>query len=119
MARILLADDDKGALDLVKRALETDGHTVTTFEDGNEALSALQSARFDVLVADIEMPGLDGIALATSARAQMPGLGVIFISGSNELLDKARAHGPAGARLVTKPFPIDLIRTQVRAALGS
>lgn len=118
MATVLLADDDRGALDLVRRALETDGHDVSTVEDGNEALSLLQSTAFDVLVADIAMPGLDGIELARRALAQRSDLALVLMSGSQELLDKARSVGGAKARFVSKPFPIDRIRAEVRAALG-
>ena len=55
MARILLADDDAAARDLVQRALAVDGHTVTCTQDGAEALEQLQSAEagFDVLIADV------------------------------------------------------------------
>ncbi len=118
MAAVLLADDDKGALDLVRRALVMDGHAVTTVEDGNEALAALQSAAFDVLVADVDMPGLDGISLGKHARELVAGIALVFMSGSQELLDKAAASGMAGARMLIKPAPIERIRSEVRAALA-
>ena len=117
MAIVLLADDDRGALDLVRRALETDGHTVTSVEDGNEALGLLQTATFDVLVADIAMPGLDGIELAGKAIATRASLGLVLMSGSQELLDKAKGVAGGRARLVSKPFTLDQIRGAVRAAL--
>ncbi|MFV0299155.1 MAG: response regulator transcription factor [Hyphomicrobiaceae bacterium] len=119
MARILLADDDKGALDLVRRALAMDGHAVTTVDDGNDAQSVLDGASFDVIVADVDMPGVDGIELAGLAKAQIAGIGIVFISGSQELLDKARSAGLGKVRLVIKPFTIEKIRSEVRAVLGN
>ena len=69
MAHILLADDDKATRDLVKRALESEGHNVEVTQDGTEALEKLKShgAAVDVLVSDVHMPGIDGIDLASHA----------------------------------------------------
>ena len=118
MARILLADDDRGALDLVRRALEMDGHSVTTADDGNEALAHLGGATFDVLVTDVQMPGLDGIALAKAAVAQRPGLKMVMMSGYPDILEQARDIKCASLRLVAKPFPIEHIRKEIRELLA-
>ena len=118
MARILLADDDRGALDLVRRALEMDGHAVTTADDGNEALAHLGRATFDVLVTDVQMPGLDGIALAKAAVAQRPGLKMVMMSGYPDILEKAREINGVTLRLVAKPFPIEHIRKEIRELLA-
>ena len=120
MARILLADDDKGTLDLVRRALELDGHTVTTCDDGTDALAQLKSASiFDVLVSDVQMPGLDGVTLAGEALALHPGIRLVLMSAYAEVLDTARGLGAGSIRLLTKPFPIERVRAEVRAALGA
>jgi two-component system cell cycle response regulator CpdR len=118
MARILLADDDKGSLDLVRRALEMEGHGVATAEDGSDALGQFEASMFDLLIADVQMPGLDGIELAQRAMSSRPGQRVILISANPEGLEKARPLEVNGARLVTKPFTIDRIRAEVRAALA-
>lgn len=119
MARILLADDDKGTRDLVRRALEMDGHSVVMAEDGNEALAALEAGGFELLVADVQMPGLDGIELAKRAVAKFKGIRLVLMSGYTEILDNARSlEAGHGARLVTKPFAIERIRAEARAALG-
>ncbi len=118
MARILLADDDKGTRDLVRRALEMDGHAVVMSEDGTEALIALAPGGFDLLVADVQMPGLDGIELAKRAAAQFPRIRLVLMSGYPDVLEKARElEADRGARLLTKPFTIERIRSEVRAAL--
>ena len=60
MARILLADDAAATRDLVRRALEADGHNVHVTQDGSEALECVEgSQKFDVLLSDVEMPLLD------------------------------------------------------------
>ncbi len=118
MARILLADDDKGSLDLVRRALQLEGHTVVTAEDGSEALALVEPGGFDLLVTDVQMPGLDGIELAHRASARYPALRLVLMSAYPDGLDHAAALAAKGARLVTKPFTIDRIRAEVRAALA-
>ena len=118
MARILLADDDQGALDFMRRALEIDGHAVTTVGDGNEALGHLGTAAFDVLVSDVQMPGLDGIALAEKAVAQVPGLRVVMISGHADILEKARGLRAGAVRCLAKPFTIEQLRKEIREVLA-
>jgi CheY-like chemotaxis protein len=118
MARILLADDDPGSRDFVRRALETEGHTVELAEDGTEALAKLgSSGPFDLLLTDVQMPGLDGVALAAKAWAGEPALPILLMSGYPDVLDRARAAASGPARFVARPFTIDLIRSEVRAAL--
>ena len=120
MARILLADDDEATRDLVKRALETDGHTVSITQDGAEALDTLTSAAatFDVLVSDVHMPGLDGVALAKRAIAAAPQLKLLLMSGFAEELDRAQALKFANLGVIIKPFTLDQIRAAVRALLA-
>jgi CheY-like chemotaxis protein len=118
MARILLADDDQGSLDFVRRALEMDGHIVVPTQDGNEALDRLTAdGPFDVLVSDVHMPGLDGISLAEKAPGVQPGIKLLLMSGLADVLDQARGLQSRGVRLLGKPFPIDKIRAEVRAML--
>ena len=118
MARILLADDDRGALDFVRRALELDGHAVATAEDGNEALGLFAKTAFDVLVTDVQMPGLDGISLVEMALSQTPGLRVVMMSGYPEILEKARGLKAPAIRFVPKPFTIEQLRSEIRAVLA-
>jgi CheY-like chemotaxis protein len=120
MASILLADDDAASRDLVQRALMVDGHAVTCTQDGIEALEQLQSAsaKFDVLIADVQMPGMDGIALAEKCLASLPRLRVILMSGFADELDRAEHLKSKVARVVAKPVTLEGIRAAVRAALG-
>jgi two-component system cell cycle response regulator CpdR len=120
MARILLADDDGATRDLVKRALGTDGHTVTSTQDGTEALDAIIAtpAGFDLLISDVQMPGLDGIGLAEHALGAAPGLRIILMSGFAGELDRADHLKGKLAKVLIKPFTLDEIRTAVKAALG-
>jgi two-component system cell cycle response regulator CpdR len=117
MARILLADDDKGMLDTVGRALQRDGHVVTTTDDGGEAAAKLGAGAFDLLISDIQMPGVDGIELAQRAVTLQPRPAIVLMSGHTDALDQARKI--AGVRVLAKPFQIDALRAIIRAATGT
>lgn len=118
MARILLADDDKPTRDLVKRALESDGHSVEIAQDGSEALDSLMSGAppADILVTDVNMPGLDGISLANRATAEVPGIRILMMSGFAEELERAKAI--AGIAVLSKPFTLEHVRAAVRDLLS-
>ena len=119
MARILLADDDGATRDLVKRALEADGHHVSATQDGAEALDRLAGGeRFDVLVSDVNMPGLDGISLAERAAAMLPNIAILLMSGFPEELDKARRIKAASIGTLSKPFTLEQVKAAVKRVAG-
>ncbi len=118
MARILLADDDEATRDLVKRALETDGHVVSLTQDGTEAFEALAAQPFDLLVSDVHMPGLDGVDLARRAIAAAPQLKLLLMSGFAEELERARALKSPHLATILKPFTLDQVRSAVRGLLA-
>jgi CheY-like chemotaxis protein len=120
MAQILLADDDKATRDLVKRALETDGHKVELTQDGTEALEKLTASpdTIDVLVSDVHMPGMDGIDLARSAIEIAPRLRLLLMSGFAEELERAQGLKSPHLGVIIKPFTLDQIRSAVRALIA-
>ena len=120
MARILLAEDDAATRDLVQRALGLEGHEVVVTQDGVEALEKLQAApaRFDVLVTDVQMPGLDGIALVEKGLAVNAKLRVVLMSGFADELGRAAHLKDKISRVITKPFTLEQIRSAVKAALA-
>lgn len=120
MAHILLADDDKATRDLVKRALEAEGHSVDVTQDGAEALEKLTSKpnAADVLVTDVHMPGIDGIVLAGQAIEAQPKLKVLLMSGFPEELERAKSIKASKLGVLSKPFTLEQVRAAVRALLG-
>jgi len=119
MASILLADDDAATRDLVRRALESEGHVVCAVPDGAEAMERLEdSGTLDLLVTDIEMPGVDGIALATAALGGQAGLKVVLMSGYAAGMDRASALTGARVATIMKPFTLEQIRALVRSVLA-
>jgi DNA-binding response OmpR family regulator len=120
MARILLAEDDAATRDLVQRALSMDGHEVIVTQDGAEALEKLQAepARVDLLITDVQMPSLDGVALVEKGLAVAPKLRVVMMSGFADELGRADHLKAKISRIITKPFTLEQIRAAARAALA-
>jgi two-component system, cell cycle response regulator CpdR len=120
MAHVLLADDEQATRDLVRRALELDGHSVVAAGGGSEALDLLLARpdAFDVLVSDVQMPGLDGISLAQQATAACPALCVLLMSGFVEQLERGREIKARKILVVTKPFSLETVRGLVRELLA-
>ncbi len=119
MARILLVDDDAASLDLMRRALSADGHQTTVADGGAEAREQLQKApaAFDLVVTDVNMPGMSGLDLLRAAHALNAGLRFVVISGFLSELERAKGELPAGVETLPKPFTLDQIRQAVRNAL--
>ncbi len=119
MARILLAEDDDSMRAFLQRALERAGHSVDAVGDGVDALAALISERFDLLLADIVMPGLDGIELARRAVDDDPNLRVILITGFAAVALRARDEAPTSTQIPSKPMHLRELVTQVDEILAA
>lgn len=119
MARILVAEDETAVREFVIRALTHGGHEVSAVEDGQLALRALTRERFDLLLTDIVMPGMDGIALALKAAKDWPAMPIVMMTGF--AAERQRAHNLDALinRVIAKPFTLaDLIAAVNEALAG-
>ena len=109
MAKILVAEDDLAVSAFVSRALQHRGHEVTAVPDGSAALGALAGDRYELLLTDIVMPNLDGIALALKASKDHPKLRILLMTGFAS--ERQRAHNLEALihRVIEKPFTLDQI----------
>jgi two-component system cell cycle response regulator CpdR len=116
--RILLTEDDESVRAFVSRALELDGHRVETACDGLEAMERLeaQDGAFDLLVSDVKMPLMDGIALAHKAAGQWPGLPILLMTGYADQRERAEDLSKVIRDVLTKPFTLQEIRAAVSEA---
>ena len=121
MPRVLIADDEESMRALVARAVAIDGHDTVTAEDGAEALEILsrEQGAFDLLLTDIQMPVMDGIALALSAARDFPKLTILLMTGLADQRERASNLNAIAHDVITKPFSVADIRTAVADALAS
>lgn len=110
MAAILVAEDEPGVREFVSRALGRDGHEVTAVADGSEALVALAERKFDLLLSDIVMPELDGIALALKASEAYPDMPILLMSGFAAERQKAHDIDVIVHEVIPKPYTLQVIR---------
>lgn len=121
MSRILLAEDEDALRGLIARALTEEGHEVVATADGAEALDVLTRERgnFDLLLTDIRMPLMDGIALALAGARDYPDLTIMLMTGYAD--QRERAHGLDALihDTISKPFSVAEIQVAVNGALAS
>jgi two-component system cell cycle response regulator CpdR len=119
--RVLIADDEDSMRSLVARAIAMDGHDTVTAEDGAEALDILtrEQGAFDLLLTDIQMPVMDGIALALAAARDFPDLKILLMTGFADQRERASGLNAIVHDVVTKPFSVADIRTAVADALAA
>jgi two-component system cell cycle response regulator CpdR len=119
MGRILLVDDEEPVRGFLKRGLELDGHAVTTAIDGADGLDRLSETEggFDLLLTDIRMPLMDGIALALAAKRDYPELTILLMTGFADQRERAKGLDAIVTDVLTKPFSLADARAAVQRAL--
>jgi len=113
---IALVDDDRNILTSVTMALEAEGYQVSSYADGDEALSGLSETPVDLAVLDIKMPRMDGMELLGKLResSRMP---VIFLTSKDDEIDEVLGLRMGADDYITKPFSQRLLIERVRAIL--
>jgi two-component system cell cycle response regulator CpdR len=119
MAKILVAEDDAAIRDLVVRSLNEDGHELTVTADGVAALEALKrhNGEFDLLLTDVMMPEVDGIALALAAGRDHPDIAIMLMTGFADQRERTHGLDALVHDVIAKPFSVDQIKGAVREAL--
>src|SRR3954454_5316158 len=121
MSKVLIADDEDSMRQLVARAIAMDGHETVTAQDGAEALEILtrEDGAFDLLLTDIQMPVMDGIALALSAARDFPDLIILLMTGYAAQRERASNLSAIPHDVISKPFSVAEIRAAVADALAA
>ncbi len=117
MSRILIADDDAVLRALMHKTLVGEGHEVVSVEDGIDALSALSSGSFDLVISDLDMPGLDGLGLVARVTSDIAsrsaGAKILLISGLADELQRAQGFPRERVSTLQKPFSLEQFRDRV------
>jgi len=116
-ARILLVDDDRAFRISTAELLRQDGYQVETAADGQQAVEALRDGRFDLLLLDLRMPGIDGTSLVTALREWGDGIPVLMISGFGTVDTAVHALHAGADDFVTKPVEPAVLSDRVASLL--
>jgi len=119
MAGILVVDDEPSMREFLKILLNKNGYSIKTVASGAEALTLLQHHPFDLIISDIRMPDLSGLALLENIKQQDLSIPVVLITAYASPEDAVLAMKNGAYDYITKPFKVDDILSVIKAALGS
>ena len=119
MACILLVDDEPMLRSVLCEYLRFAGHTVVECRDGDEALGRLRDAPIDIVVSDVLMPGMDGLALCGAMRADksLTRIPVLFVTARSVDAEMQAEMDRIGDGSLFKPFEPDALLAAIRSAL--
>jgi two-component system, OmpR family, phosphate regulon response regulator OmpR len=113
-AHILLVDDDRRIRELLATYLKSNGFMVTTASNAAEARRALGGLTFDIIVLDIMMPGENGLALATSLRAEGNNVPILMLSARSDSSDRIVGLATGSDDYLGKPFEPEELLLRLR-----
>ena len=116
-ARVLVADDDRAIRDALTRALGLEGYDVVQANDGNTALSLIESSQPDVAILDVMMPNIDGLTVCRVLRAERNRLPILMLTARTETPDRVAGLDAGADDYLAKPFDLDELLARLRALL--
>lgn len=111
--RILVVDDESSVRELLKAVLEEDGHDVDSASDGLDGIERLRTGYHDLVIMDIRMPGMDGVAALERMKEASPDSGVVMMTAYASVETAVRAMKLGAFDYITKPIDIDEVRTVI------
>ena len=117
-ARILVIDDEAVLRGLLRDMLSACGYVADVAEDGAAGLARFQTQRYDAVITDLVMPGMNGFEVAAALRTLDPAVRIILLTGSAPSLTSAQAR-ESGVTLLHKPIALRDLKAAVDAACGS
>ena len=113
--QILIAEDERRMAELLGQALTEEGHQVVVAQDGREAFEIARSSAFDVIVLDVMLPGMGGLAVARRLREDRNQTPVLMLTARDSPADIVNGLDAGADDYLTKPFSVDVLLARVRA----
>ena len=114
--KILITDDDMDLRELLTEAVKNWGYVVSVARDGDEALRKLRMERFDIVITDLMMPGMDGLALLQKIKDLDKEVLVIIITGYATIETAVKAIESGAYDYIAKPFRLDELMIVIKNA---
>jgi two-component system response regulator PilR (NtrC family) len=117
MSKLLIVDDEAAYREVLKTIFEDEGYTVATAKDGRAALAHLKTHKCNLIVSDVRMPDIDGIALLKEARETHPDVGVVLMTAFGTITTAREAFKLGADDFIQKPFNNDELKVIVKRAI--
>ena len=116
MSKILIVDDDKNLLEVIKYNLEKDGYSIVLAEDGTQAIEIARKEKPDLIILDVMLPGIDGFEVCRILRKEMS-VPILMLSAKTDEIDKVVGLELGADDYISKPFSVRELMARVRATL--
>ena len=114
---VLVTDDDPDIRRVLRRTLDTFGFNATEASTGEQALKQIEGHRFDVVLLDVNMPGMGGIEACRQIRQKAPRLQILMLTVREREEDKIKALDAGADDYITKPFSMPELAARLRSAV--
>ena len=115
--RLLIVEDDEALRLILKKRLTEQGYAVDDCANGTDGLEYAQAVRYDAIILDIMLPGLNGLELLSRLRAEKAADAVLMLTAKDAVADRVRGLDMGADDYLTKPFAFDELSARVRALL--
>ena len=116
MSKLLLIDDEESILRVLSLSLKSDGHTVTTAQNGEEGLRLFQEESPDIVLTDLKMPGMDGLEVLKKVKEHNPDAEVIVITGHGDMDSAIEALQQGASDFINKPIRDEVLTLSLERA---
>lgn len=113
--RLLIVEDEKQICDMIAKSLYDAGYEVDTCYDGEEALECILSEEYDLIVLDLNLPGVDGMEILKELRQKNEETKVIILSARGQIADKVEGLDAGANDYMEKPFHLQELEARVRS----
>jgi two-component system response regulator MprA len=114
---LLVVDDDASIRRMLERTLVAEGYGVTVAADGGQALAAAERSLPDLVILDVAMPGLDGLAVARRLRTKQLPVPILFLTARDTVSDRVAGLDAGADDYLLKPFAVPELLARIRALL--
>jgi len=115
--RILIAEDDAALASFVRKGLEAESYAVDVFADGEQARASAEEFDYDLVVLDLNLPRLDGVAILRHLRTRKPSVPVLILTGRTRIEDRVQCLDLGADDYLIKPFSFSELSARIRALL--
>jgi two-component system copper resistance phosphate regulon response regulator CusR len=119
MNRILVVEDEPAIASFLQKGLNSSGFTTSVVADGHQALEAVRSGQFDLVILDLGLPSLDGLSVLRAVREQDRRTPVIILTAREGVGDMIEGLDAGADDYITKPFRLEVLLARIRARFRS